>query len=405
MPVTNVAKTRGLFILTLTLLLAVLALWVGNSPAGALPPSPSGGSGVIARVSVKSSGGEGNANSFLSTISSDGRYVAFQSHATNLVLGDTNSRQDAFLHDRRTGATERVSVAIFGGEGNQDSSFPNISSDGRYVSFLSSATNLVVGDTNFRFDVFVYDRQKGVTERVSVDSFGREGNGDSLSASISSDGRYVAFGATSFNLVGGDTNGRRDIFVHDRQTGATERVSVDSLGGESNGSSEGPSISSDGRYVAFYSSASNLVTGDANNVTDVFAHDRQTGVTERVSEDLSGGDSNGLSRSPTISSGGRYVAFVSVASDLVASDTNGVQDVFVYDRQTGATELVSVDSLGREGNTSSSRPSISADGRYVSFDSAASNLVAGDTKQRYRRVRTRPADGGDGAGVGGLLGP
>jgi Tol biopolymer transport system component len=333
---------------------------------------------ITERVSVDSSGAEGDGNSHWPSISSDGRYVAFYSHATNLVAGDTNGFRDVFVHDRQTGQTTRVSVDSTGVEGDADSSWHSISSDGRYVAFDSRATNLVAGDTNGSEDVFVHDRQTGQTTRASVDSTGIEGDGDSVLPRISSDGRYVAFESLATNLVAGDTNGSYDVFVHDRQTGQTTRVSVDSTGVEGDADSSWPSISSDGRYVAFHSYATNLVAGDTNGSRDVFVHDRQTGQTTRVSVDSTGIEGDGGSSYQSISSDGRYVAFYSYATNLVTGDTNSFRDVFVHDRQTGQTTRVSVDSTGAEGDRESAWPSISSDGRYVAFDSVATNLVAGD---------------------------
>src|SRR5262249_4136371 len=157
----------------------------------------------------------------------------------------------------------------------------SLSADGRFVAFKSFATNLVSGDTNNATDVFVHDRQTGQTERVSVDSTGRESNNNSYDSILSADGRIDAINSIATNLVGGDTNNAADIFVHDRQTGQTERVSVDSAGVQGNRDSEIPSLSADGRFVAFNSTATNLGGGDTNNAADIFVHDRQTGQTER----------------------------------------------------------------------------------------------------------------------------
>ncbi len=339
--------------------------------------------GITTRVSVDSSGNEGDSYSgdtSLSSISGDGRYVAFDSYASNLVAGDTNGYNDVFVHDRQTGLTTRVSVDSAGNEGDAASYSPSISADGRYVAFYSYAANLAAGDNNSSYDVFVHDRQTGQTTRVSVDSAGNEGNASSYNATISADGRYVAFESWASNLVAGDNGDILDVFVHDRQTGQTTRVSVDSAGNQGDGHSFWPSLSADGRYVAFSSYATNLVAGDNNGTLgDVFVHDRQTGQTTRVSVDSAGTQADGESAFPSISADGRYVAFYSYAGNLVAGDNNGVSDVFVHDRQTGQTTRVSVDSAGNEGNGSSYDPSISADGRYVAFDSDATNLVAGDT--------------------------
>ncbi len=188
------------------------------------------------------------------------------------------------------------------------------------------------------------------TSRVSESSYGEEGNDDSFLAAINSDGRFVAFDSQASNLVAGDTNGSRDVFVRDRATGVTERVSVDSNGGEGNGMSFLPAISSDGRFVAFESWASNLVQPDTNNASDIFVHDRLTGITERVSVDSGGGQGNGPSDGSAISADGRFVAFVSSATNLVPEDSNGKRDIFVHDRETGITGRVSVDSGGGQAN-------------------------------------------------------
>jgi hypothetical protein len=347
--------------------------------------------GQTTRVSVSSAGVQGNHNSSSPSISSWGRYVAFGSYADNLVFGDTNadddpnSGTDTFVHDRQTGQTIRVSVSSAGVQGNDRSYSPSISSDGRFVAFRSYADNLVVGDTNGDSDIFVHDRQTGQTTRVSVSSAGVQGNHNSSSPSISSWGRYVAFGSYADNLVFGDTNADddpnsgTDTFVHDRQTVQTIRASVSSTGVEGNHASSNPSISSDGRFVAFRSYANNLVAGDTNNATDILLHDRQTGQITRVSVSSASVQGNSYSFSASISSDGRFVAFESAADNLVAGDTNGIGDIFVHDRQTVQTIRVSVSSTGVQGNSYSFSPSISSDGRFVAFQSYADNLVVGDT--------------------------
>ncbi|MFN5855906.1 MAG: DUF4347 domain-containing protein, partial [Pseudanabaenaceae cyanobacterium] len=289
--------------------------------------------GDTQRVSVATGGIQATGGSGINpSISSDGRYVAFSSNATNLVTGDTNAVPDIFVHDRQTNTTQLVSVATNGTQANNASSTPSISSDGRYVVFASDTTNLVAGDTNGLLDIFVYDRQTNTTQRVSVDSSGNQANNYSYTSSISSDGRYVAFESYADNLVAGDTNNTGDIFVYDRQTNTTQRVSVDSSGTQAGSSSYNPSISSDGRYVAFASDATNLVEGDTNGLTDIFVYDRQTNTTQRVSVDSSGNQAIanfGGSYTPSISSDGRYVAFASDATNLVEGDTNGLRDIFV----------------------------------------------------------------------------
>jgi Tol biopolymer transport system component len=335
--------------------------------------------GVIERVSVSSSGVEGNKTSYSSVISSNGRYIAFTSDASNLVPNDTGCR-DIFLYDRKTKTIEKVSIGIGKAFSNGYSYHPSISSDGRYVAFASDASNLVSNDTNNKTDIFVYDSSVQLIERVSISSMNEESNGNSYQPSISSTGRYVVFVSEASNLVSGDTNDVKDIFVYDRHTHLTERVSVDSSGNEGNGECRlYSSITSDGRYVAFSSEASNLVPGDTNNTSDIFVHDRQTHLTERVSVNSSGKQSNSYSEFPVISPDGKYVVFSSPASNLVLGDTNGGTDIFVYDRQYSFIERINTAQNGKESNNLSISASISANGQYIAFDSMASNLVSNDT--------------------------
>jgi Tol biopolymer transport system component len=337
--------------------------------------------GQTTRVSVASDGTQGDYVSGSPSISADGRYVAFVSWASNLVPGDTNGHEDVFVHDRLTGETTRVSVASDGTQADGPSDAPSISADGRYVAFLSQASNLVPGDTNGDWDAFVHDRLTGETARVSVASDGTQANTWVEEPIISADGRYVAFASNASNLVPGDTNDEWDVFVHDRDTGQTTRVSVASDGSDASDDSSSPSISADGRYVAFKSHARNLLPGYTSGDGDVFVRDRVAGRTTRVSVASDGTRANGSSFGPSISADGRYVAFKSYASNLVPADTNGVADVFVHDRLTGQTTRVSVASDGTEANgrSDSLKVSMSADGRYVAFVSQASNLVPGDT--------------------------
>jgi hypothetical protein len=331
------------------------------------------------RASVGTSGNQPNGSCEFATISTDGRYVAFASPADNLVAGDTNGNRDVFLRDRQAGTTTRVSVDSAGTQADDVADRPVISGDGRYVAFESRATNLVAGDTNGFFDIFVHDRQTGGTTRVSVDNAGTQADDASSIPALSGDGRYVAFSSLATNLVAGDTNGFRDIFVHDRQTGTTTRVSVDSAGAQADADCDTPAISGDGRYVAFQTTATNLVAGDTNGAWDIFVHDRQTGTTTRVSVDNTGVEANGMSIGASISADGRYVTFASDATNLVAGDTNGARDVFVYDRTTGGIVRASVDTAGTQGSGASTFPEIGRDGRFVAFESDATNLVAGDT--------------------------
>jgi Tol biopolymer transport system component len=373
------------------MLLTLASFVVLSTAAVSASAAPTSNLGETSRVSVSSSGGQGDYSSFATGISAEGRYVAFSSDATTLVNGDTNGKRDAFVRDRLTGETARVSVSSTGEQSDCSdpfgcSSAAGISANGRYVAIVSAAPDLVSGDTNGASDVFVHDRQTSETTRVSISGSGSQGNGASGFAAISADGRYVAFSSSASNLVSRDTNGTGDVFVHDLRTGRTTRVNLDSHGRQTNrgGDSWDPTIGARGRYVAFTSNASNLVAHDTNSLPDVFVRDLRTGRTTRVSVNSRGkqaaGDRTGNgSNAPSISANGRYIAFHSAASNLVRGDTNRAFDIFVRDRTTRQTRRVSVSSRGRQANAESfGPPSISPDGRYVAFGSLATNLVAGD---------------------------
>ena len=238
------------------------------------------------------------------------------------------------------GVTTRVSVSSAGEEANGASfDYPAISADGRYVAFQSVATNLVPGGVTYG-GVFVHDRQMGITSHVSVDSAGAQVNGGSEDPAISGDGRFVAFASYASNLVPGDTNDATDIFVHDRQTGSIVRVSVDSTGAQALGWSDSPSLSSDGRFVTFHSDAFNLALDNPSLWGGIFVHDRQTSATTLVSVNSDGTPGEGLSHSPVISADGRFVAFFSEAANLLLDDTNDLGDIIVHDRQTATTRRV-----------------------------------------------------------------
>jgi Tol biopolymer transport system component len=337
--------------------------------------------GKTQRVSVDSAGAEGDGPSFSPAFSADGSLVAFASGAGNLVAGDTNGVYDIFVRNLKTGVTSRISVNSSGVESNGSSSGPSFSANGRFVAFLSYASNLVAEDGNATADVFVHDLKTGITQRASVDSSGAEGNSFSYEPVLSENGRYVAFSSYASNLVSGDNNGTYDVFMRDLVKGVTQRISVDNSGIEGNNESSGPAISSNGRYVAFHSKASNLIQGDGNYAIDVFLRDLKKGVTERVSLDSSGIEGNSTSIYPTISANGRYVAFHSTATNLTAGDDNVTADVFVRDLRSRITELVSLDDSGIEGNSTSIYPAISGNGRYVAFETYADNLTADDTNE------------------------
>jgi archaellum component FlaF (FlaF/FlaG flagellin family) len=342
-----------------------------------LPAAP-----AIIRVSVSSNGTPGNGSSASTpAVSGDGRYVAFQSQASNLVPGDTNNVRDVFVHDRETRRTSRVSIASNGAQGNGYSygGRSSISADGRYVTFTSAASNLVAGDTNQSEDVFLHDRSTGATARVSVSGGGAQSNGDSYWAVISSNGRYIAFASTASNLVPGDTNGQEDVFVYDRVTGSTTRVSVASDGTQADGELYGqPEVSGDGRYVAFTSFAANLAPKDTTRWrSDVFVHDRSTGTTSRVSIATDGSQANDDSAISSISEDGRYLTFQSFATNLAVGNFNG-HDEFLHDRLTGETTRLARTPSGAAANGAVWGSVLSADGRYVAFQAErVTNLTPG----------------------------
>jgi len=355
----------------------VVASSIGLSLVATAPASAA----VTTRVSVSTGGAQADRTCEYPSASADGRYVAFQSYAGTLVSGDTNSYQDIFVHDRQTGQTTRVSVSSGGAQADKSCYYPSISGNGRYVVFYSSAGTLVSGDNNAKDDVFIHDRQTDQTELVSVGVGGAMGNNSSRLASVSSDGRYVAFESYASNMVAGDSNGMWDIFVRDRQTGQTSLVSVGTAG-QSNNNSHEPSINASGRYVAYESLASNHAGVDTNGQYDIFVRDLQAGQTTRVSVATGGAQAATASAEASISEDGRYVAFKSAAGNLVSGDTNACADIFVHDRQTSQTTRVSVATSGQQADSDSQRPCMSGDGRYVAFECSSGYLVPNDTNAR-----------------------
>ena len=415
----------------------------------------------LSSIAGPGTGLESNGASLYPPVSYDGRYVAFYSLATNLVPDDTNEVGDIFLHDTLSGETSRVSLSSDGKEGDLESIWPSLSGDSRFVAFTSSATNLVENDTNNVPDVFVRDLKWGTTTRVSVSTDGAQSDGISYNyfPAISEDGSRVVFASMASNLVRGDTNRTWDIFVHDLTDQTTTLVSRSSNNRQGDAPSLHPVISGDGRHVAFNSYASNLVEGDNNRASDVFAHDLETATTTAVSTDASGRLGNDGSDRATISYDGSCIGYSSFASnlspedndleedvfiherasarnieasqpvrstqraanqssdvpwccyispaccivvvitdrksviaadgnsiacrsespDLVEEDSNFRQDIFLYDRTTDEIELISTGMNGEGANGDSVHHGLSADGRYVAFSSEASNLVPDDT--------------------------
>jgi Tol biopolymer transport system component len=383
-------------------------------------------------VSVASISPPANANSNQASVSGDGRYVAFASGASNLVSGD-NADTDVFVRDRMTGITTLVSQSTGGAKGNGMSSAPSISADGRYIAFQSAANNLVAGDNNGKADIFLRDTVAGTTVLISKngatlangdsrqpdlsadgkwvvfttaasnlpndpaagkeDVYIREvatdaiapisvtgnnapGNGDSLSPSISADGTRVAFTSVGTNIVSGDVNGKADVFVRDRVAGTTIRASVSANGTPSNGDSDSPSISGDGMLVAFASTATNLSPQfDFHPGYDVYLRSLGDQDTLLISVGVELAPANGDSDTPVMSTNGKWLAFGTTASNITDGDTNAVRDIVVFSiEQGGFPTIVSTATGGAQANAPAYDPAISGDGRYVAFDTQATNL-------------------------------
>jgi len=387
---------------------------------GALPPvaraAVGGGKSGPSLISLALDGGEADGASFTPAISADGRYVAFASAASTLVSGDSNGTEDVFVFDRLSRTTERESLSSTGEQGDGDSYNPALSADGRYVAFTSSASNLTAGDDNSDLDIFVRDRVAHTTVLASVGPHGAMGDGPSVAPSISGDGRLVAFESDADSLAPDDTNGTGDVFVHDIVTGLTRRLSVGGNGLQTESPSFGPAISADGSSVAFESFSSRLVPGDTNGALDVFVADLPTGDIDRVSLSTDGGQADDRSYSPSISADGRIVAFASFADNLVAGDTNGLLDVFIRRRDQRTTTRLSVGPDGAQGDGLSFAPVVSADGALVVFSSEATNLVPDDsngardvflasTTSGLMSRLSRPGAGSKAQGDGPSLGP
>jgi len=338
--------------------------------------------GSIERISVDSGGIQINpADADYQVVSDNGRYAIFNARLDS----DPASPVNVYLRDRTTETTELVSIANDGSDTGILGAI-DISSDGRYVVFTGKQLDASTG----YIDAYVRDRVTGTTELISINSDGSLGtpNKSASGVSISANGRYIAFASNSADIVDGDTNGAIDIFVRDRAINTTQRVSIASDGTQANGNSDGAFratvVSANGRYIVFSSSASNLVPNDSNSKRDLFVHDRLNGSTERVnlaSDNTQGNFGLSTNNKFDLSSDGRYVVFSSADSNLVAADGNGQSDIFVRDLVTGTTELVSIANDGSQANSISMNPAISANGRYVSFNSMASNLVTGGNPQ------------------------
>lgn len=367
----------------------------------------------IERVSVSSDGEEGNSSSQLADVSDDGRFVVFLSWATNLVSTVTTDYPiQVYLRDVEAKTTTLLS------EPDRNAYLPSISGDGRFVAFIpggvslrdlqnettttlpipapdgefvslsydaryvafSSQTRLVDEDDDNVDDIFVYDREMDETTIASISSDGEVGSIHSRVPTLSPDGRYVAFESLAPNLVDDDTNDSRDIFVHDRDTGTTTLVSRNSDGTPGDDDSYNASISADGRYVVFQSNAENLVDDDTNGNQDVFVHDLEANTTTRVSVSSDGREGNSTSElfRRALSNDGRYAVFSSMATSLVHNDFGGPRDVFLRDLERGSTTLLHVNANGVQGAGLAEDAVISGSGNVVVFMSDSPNLVKDD---------------------------
>ncbi|MFN4261788.1 MAG: PKD domain-containing protein, partial [Gemmataceae bacterium] len=334
-------------------------------------------SSAITRITDATAGGKNKAGASEKPVfSPDGRYIAFESEANDILPGDNNGAKDVFLYDQWTGDIILVSRSLSGGFANGKSDKPVFSPDGRYIAFQSDASNLVAGDTNGQKDVFLFEIDTGIITRVSVTASGVEGNGKSDNAVFSPDSRYVAFQSDASNFATVDNNNASDVFIKDLQTGNLILVSTRGAGRTANAKSEKPIFSPDGSVLAFISLASNLqgVTGDTNARMDLFLYNLSSGTITTVTPGANGHTKGDISFSPD----GRYIAFQSDASNLVPGDANNKTDVFLYDRWENTITLVSATSSGASGNGKSEKPVFSPDGRFVAFQSDAFNLVHND---------------------------
>jgi Tol biopolymer transport system component len=332
-------------------------------------------------ISAPPGSGLANAASADPVISASGRFIAFDSAATNLGAPGVGGARNVYVFDELSGLRRLVSSGLTG-PANGDSGNPAIAADGSTVAFQSSASNLVANDSNGVSDVFV-QHGTGPIARVSVANDGSQANGPSSEPAISGDGRYVVFVSTATNLVPGDRSRQPEIFIRDLVAGTTSRVSVGVGGADPDGASSNPAISADGRVVSFDSSAGNLVPGHARaGQADVYARLLAGNTTERVSVSTAGAEQNRSVRAPfhqisSLSADGRFVAFDSDASNLVVSDVNRSTDVFVRDRVARKTMLASENNAGFEGDNDSFAPYITPDGRFIAFESFARNLAPG----------------------------
>jgi 6-phosphogluconolactonase (cycloisomerase 2 family)/glutamine cyclotransferase len=332
--------------------------------------------GLTEPVSVTASGTTGNWHSLQPSISGDGRYVVFRSAASD-IASPSSAWYNIYMRDRLLDVTTLISKALGSSTAaNTFSISPQISRDGKTITFWSNSSDLVADDTNLLYDIFAFDVNAQSLNRINVGPGGIEPiGGNSFESWPSADGRYIGYWSHATNQVIGDTNAAADVFLLDRQTGTTQRVSVKSDGTQGNGSSDHLSLSDDGRFIAFQSNATNLTSDNVTGLKQIFLKDMLSGSITLVSKPFDGTSPNGQALFPTISGNGRYISYYSDASNLIGGDTNGVPDVFVYDQVLGTTRSLSRSPSGELGNAPSDYARMSRDGSVIVFNSAANNLV------------------------------
>jgi hypothetical protein len=304
-------------------------------------------------------------------ISDDGRFVVYESTAYNLVENDTNNKSDIFLRDRELQTTVRISNGINGEQANGDSATPQMTGNGRFIVFGSTATNLIANDGNNFKDIFIYDTVNKTTERITQTKDGVGYNDHSGVANISDDGRYIVFPSLASNWVGEDLYNGLNVLLHDRETKST--ITTNPTGGGR------PNISADGQFICFSGWSASIVPDDTNGQTDIFLYDVTTQLISRVNVASDGTQANGYSSLCSLSADGRYVAFQSDGTTLVSNDTNVSTDIFVHDAVLQNTERVSLSATGGESDSHNNYPSLAKDGIHIVFQSYSTNFAT--TKQ------------------------
>ncbi len=329
----------------------------------------------VRRVSVSTAGVQGDALSDTPSLSGDGSVVAFHSTAKNLAANDPNSRNDAYVHWVGTGETLVTSAAADGTIGGATSTRAVVSADGKAVVFQSDADNLVPGDGNTHRDIFLKDLATGAVRIVSLSAAGEQANGHSTLPRFSRDGNRVVFVSEATNLVPNDTNEKNDVFVKNLMSGEIRIASASATGELGNDDSTFPVLSADGNFVAFSSAASNFVKLDTNKSRDIFVKNMTTGEIRRLSVSAAGQQGDTHSDGPNISADGTIVTFSSESRFLVPNDTNGDSDVFLCDLTAGTIRRASVTATGAETNGASYVQSLSDDGKVLAFGSDAPDVV------------------------------